>query len=334
MNYENMKLTSSEIGTLWAVYISGTMADCVNRYMYSIIEDESIKKVFEKAIDIFAKQKQDITRFLKNDGFPLPLGFTDADINMEAPRLFTDIFCLQYLHVMTLHGLIAHITSLSSSTRKDLRQAYDSFDNDGKKIFHETIELLLEKGIFHRDPLFYPEDNVEFINDKNFASGLLKTNRTLAATEVVNLSFNIKKNIMAKSLSIAFGQTVQSKEVRKFLEDSQNTANNQIQLLSKVLQNDNLPSPASFETEITSSQAAPFSDKLMMYHIGLLYQVGQVYHGAGLASAMRADLVIAYQKVILKNIDVTRNWFDIMVKNKWLEQPPLAPNRKEISRDK
>lgn len=333
MNYEDIKLTSAEIGTLWTEYAGGTMADCVNKYMYSIIEDESIKKIFEDAINIFAKQKQEITEKIVKDGFPVPSGFTDADINMKAPRLFTDIFCLQYLHVMTLHGLIGHITSLGASTRKDLRQMYDSFDNDGKRTFNQTIELLLEKGKFQRDPLFYPEDSVEFINDKDFADGLLKTNRPLAATEIVALSFNIKKNIMAKTLSIAFSQVVQSKEVRKFLEDSQNTANKQIQLLSKVLQNDNLPSPASFETEITESQVAPFSDKLMLYHIGFLFQAGQVYHGAGLAAAMRADLVMNYEKVILANIAVVKDWFDLMVKNKWLEQPPLAPDRKEITRD-
>lgn len=334
MNYENIKLTSAEIGTLWTEYVNGTMIDCVNRYMHSLIEDESIKKVFEDAINIFAKQKQEIVQFIKNDGFPVPLGFTDYDINLKAPRLFTDIFCLQYLHVMTLHGLIGHITSLSATTRKDLRQMYDSFDNDGKRMFHQTIELLLEKGKFQRDPLFYPEENVEFIENKNFAAGFLKTNRPLAATEIVGLSFNIKKNIMAKTLSIAFSQVAQSKEVRKFLEQSQNTANNQIQQLSKILQNDNLPSPSSLETEITTSQVAPFSDRLMMYHTGLLFQVGQVYHGAGLAVSMRADLVMVYEKVILNNIAVVKDWFDIMVKNKWLEQPPLAPDRKEISRDK
>jgi hypothetical protein len=31
-----LKLTSSEIGTLWGQYVNGTMKDVVNRYMYSI----------------------------------------------------------------------------------------------------------------------------------------------------------------------------------------------------------------------------------------------------------------------------------------------------------
>ncbi|MDR7246424.1 hypothetical protein J2W47_005568, partial [Priestia megaterium] len=36
----------------------------------------------------------------------------------------------------------------------------------------------------------------------------------------------------------------------------------------------------------------------------------------------------------LKNLMITKKWFNIMVKNKWLEQPPLAPNRKEIAKEK
>ena len=334
MNHEDIKLTSSEIGTLWTEYTNGTMVDCVNKYMYSIIEDESIKKLFEQAIAIFAGQKPVIKELIKKDGFQVPVGFGEADINLEASRLFTDVFCLQYLHIMTLHGLIGHITSLSASTRKDIRQMYDAFDNDGKAMFHMTTELLLEKGRFQRDPLLYPNPDVEFVGDQKFASGIMKKNRPLAATEIVNLSFNIKKNIMAKSLSIAFSQVVRSEEIRKFLKNSQDTADDQIKTLGQIMQDDNLPSPASFETEITTSKAAPFSDRLMMTHIGVLYQVGQVYHGAGLASSMRADLVLAYEQIILKNIAVVKKWFTIMADNKWLEQPPLAPNREELAKQK
>ncbi len=92
MSTEKLKLTSSEIGTLWSAYVSGTMTDCVNKYMLSIIEDESIKQVFEEAITIFAKQKEQILNFIKSEGFPVPQGFTDADLNSNAQRLFSDYF--------------------------------------------------------------------------------------------------------------------------------------------------------------------------------------------------------------------------------------------------
>ncbi|MCM3576340.1 DUF3231 family protein [Mesobacillus subterraneus] len=334
MDKENLRLTSSEIGTLWGEYVNGTMIDTVNRYMYTIIEDEAIKAIFEDALSTFERQKNQMVTFLENEGFPIPVGFSEEDINKGAKRLFSDIFCLNYLHIMTLHGLIGHSTALGVSVRKDLRQFYDSCDNDGKRMYHQTIELLLEKGSFQRDPLFYPKKNPEFIESEDFTDGLFGKGRNLSATEIISISFNLKKSIMAKTLSIAFSQVAQSKEVRKFLSDSEKTADQQIQTFSKIMHKDNLPTPRSWETEVTTSTDSPFSDKLMMYHTGFLFQAAQVYHGTGLASAMRTDLTATYEGIIIKNLMVTKKWFNIMEENKWLEQPPLAPNRKEIANEK
>ncbi|MBP1947196.1 hypothetical protein J2Z82_000119 [Virgibacillus litoralis] len=235
---------------------------------------------------------------------------------------------------MTLHGLLGHTTSLSSSVRKDLRNFYDSCDNDGKRMYHQTIELLLEKGHFQRDPYFYPKATPEFVSGQQFLDGFFGDQRPLAATEIIAISFNMKKKVMEKTLSIGFSQVAQSKEVRKFLMSAQQASDQQIQLLGKILHQDNLPIPMSWESEVTNSQDSPFSDKLMLYHIGFLLQAAQAYHGTGLASAMRTDLVMTYEKIILKNLMVTKEWFNLMTKNKWLEQPPFAPDRKKIAKDK
>ncbi|MCU9613123.1 DUF3231 family protein [Caldibacillus lycopersici] len=328
-----MKLTSSEIGTLWGEYVNGTMTDVVNKYMVSIIEDEQIKAIFEEAIQTFHKQKQQIVAFLENEEFPIPIGFTESDLFKGKQRLFTDIFCLNYLHIMTLHGLLGHSTSLAVSVRKDLRDFYDACDNDAKRMYHQTVELLLEKGNFQRDPFFYPAKNPEYISTQDFIDGFFGKGRKLAATEIISISLNLKKSIMAKTLSIAFSQVAQTKEVRKFLIDSEKTADQQIKTFAKIMQADNLPVPKSWETEVTTSTDSPFSDKLMLYHMGFLYQAAQNYHGAGLASAMRTDLVTAYESTILKNIMITKKWFTLMVENKWLEQPPLAPNRNELAKE-
>lgn len=109
------------------------MTDVVNRYMVSIIEDEQIKAIFEDAIKMFSKQKQQIVTFLENEGFPVPIGFTESDLFEGKQRLFTDIFRQNYLHIMTLHGLLGHSIALAVSVRKDLRNFYDSCDNDAKK---------------------------------------------------------------------------------------------------------------------------------------------------------------------------------------------------------
>ncbi|WP_226670653.1 DUF3231 family protein [Metabacillus litoralis] len=330
----DLKLTSAEIGTLWGEYVNGTAVDIINKHMFSVIEDTQIKLLFEDAINTFAKQKKKITSFIENEGFPIPIGFNESDLNKGTKRLFSDIFCLHYLHIVSLHGLLGHSTSLSSSVRKDLREFYDSCNNEAKRMYHQTTDLLLEKGHFQRDPTFYPESSPEFVLGQKFTDGFFGSKRPLAATEIIALSLNLKKKILEKSLSIGFSQVTQDTEVRKFLRNTEKISNNQIQSLGKILNGDNLPVPMSWESEVTTSQDPPFSDKLMLYHIGFLLQAAQNYHGAGLASAMRSDLVLNYEKIILKNLMVTKDWFDLMTKNKWLEQPPLAPNRKEIAQDK
>lgn len=328
-----LKLTSTEIGALWGQYVNGTMVNCVNKYMLSIIEDKSIKEVFDDAIKITENQMQQVSTFILNDGFPLPVGFTETDINSNIKRLFSDIFCLDYLYLMTIHGLNGHLYSLTTSVRKDLRDFFDSCLTEGKNMYQRTVDLLLEKGHFQRDPYFFPRANPEFIDSKKYLDGFWGDKRPLSAIEIGNISLNLKKSIMAKTLGIAFSQIAGTKEIRKFLTDAVQTSNDHIQLLSKKLKDDNLPVPMSWETEITESTDSPFSDKLIMHHTGFLFLTSQSYHGLGLAGSMRSDLILDYERIILKDLTVAKNWFDLMIKNKWLEQPPIAPNRKEIAKD-
>ena len=283
MNKTQLKLTSTEIGALWGQYVNSTMVNCVNTYMLSIIEDTSIREVFNDAIKITENQMKQVSTFILDDGFPLPIGFTDADINPNISRLFSDIFCLDYLYLMTVHGLNGHVYSLTTSVRKDLRDFFDSCLADGKNMYHLTVDLLLEKGHFQRDPYFFPRANPEFIDSKKYLDGFWGDKRPLSAIEIGNISLNLKKSIMAKTLGIAFSQIAGSKEIRKFLTDSIQTSNDHIQILSKKLKDDNLPVPMSWETEITESTDSPFSDKLIMYHTGFLFLTSQSYHGLGLA---------------------------------------------------
>ncbi len=333
MNETQLKLTSTEIGALWGQYVNESMVNQVNKYMLSIIEDTSIREIFADAIKISENQLQQVSTFILNDGFPLPIGFTEADLNPNIGRLFSDVFCLDYLYLMTIHGLNGHVYSLTTSVRRDLRDFFDSCLTDGKNMYQRTVDLLLEKGHFQRDPYFFPRANPEFIDSKKYLDGFWGDKRPLSAIEIGNISLNLKKSIMAKTLGIAFSQIAGTKEIRKFLTDAVQTSNDHIQLLSKKLKDDNLPVPMSWETEITESTDSPFSDKLIMYHTGFLFLTSQSYHGLGLAGSMRSDLILDYERIILKDLTVSKNWFDLMIKNKWLEQPPIAPNRKEIAKD-
>jgi hypothetical protein len=173
-------------------------------------------------------------------------------------------------------------------------------------MYHRTVDLLLEKGHFQRDPYYFPRANPEFIDSKKYLDGYWGDKRPLSAIEIGNISLNLKKSIMAKTLRIAFSQIIGPKELRKFLTDAVQTSNGHIQLLSKKLKDDNLPVPMSWETEITESTDSPFSDKFIIYHTGFLFQTSQQYHGLGLAGSMRSDLIVDYERIILQDLKITK----------------------------
>src|SRR5690606_41056838 len=66
-----------------------------------------------------------------------------------------------------------------------------------------------------------------------------------------------------------FSKVTGSKDIRKFFEELEEAADENLQALSKILHEDNLPVPKSLETEVTTSKDSPFSDKLMLYQIGI-----------------------------------------------------------------
>ncbi|MFE4522421.1 DUF3231 family protein [Cytobacillus firmus] len=46
--------------------------------------------------------------------------------------------------------------------------------------------------------------------------------------------------------------------------------------------------------------------------------------------SMRTDLTSQYSKIIAEVMLYAKDTFDIVVKQKWLEQPPLVTNRKML----
>jgi len=61
--------------------------------------------------------------------------------------LYSDAFCLKFLHEMTIHGISAYSLALTVSTRKDMRQFYKAKMQDGIHLYNQTVDLLLAKGL-------------------------------------------------------------------------------------------------------------------------------------------------------------------------------------------
>lgn len=329
---QNIKLTSTELANLWTQYMNDSMAICVNKYILKNVEDKEIRAVCEYALGISQNHIQKTKEFLNQDKYPIPYGFTDEDVNLEAPRLFSDNFWLMYTHKMSIHGITGYGIALTTSTRKDVRDYYVQCNNDAMELYNKSNDVLLSKGLFVRPPYIPTPQQATFVEKQDFLTGWFGERRPLNGIEISNIIFNLKKSILRKSLILGFSQVAKSKQVRQFMTRGADIASKHIETFSSILHEDELPSPMSWESDVTDSTIAPFSDKLMMFHGGVLINAAIAYYGAGMAVCLRRDLAAQYARIISELIKLTEDAANIMIDNGWMEQPPLAVDRKALAR--
>lgn len=104
MGENKQRLTSSEIASLWTHYIRETLAVCVSKYALIHIKDLHISSTFKLALEMSNKHLQKLKEFFTKESFPIPDGFTNEDVNLNAPPLFSEKFWLEYIHGTTMHG--------------------------------------------------------------------------------------------------------------------------------------------------------------------------------------------------------------------------------------
>jgi hypothetical protein len=105
------------MGKLWATYVGNTLAICVLRYYLQHFDDEEIKKVVGKALNLCESLVENIKEIFSKENFPIPIGFTDEDVNLGAPRLFSDEFYLHYLNYTSKAGMSIYSIAIPIMTR-------------------------------------------------------------------------------------------------------------------------------------------------------------------------------------------------------------------------
>ncbi|MEN6325522.1 MAG: DUF3231 family protein [Syntrophomonas sp.] len=83
----NARLTASEIAQLWASFMQYTMLTCIFSYFERTVQDTSIKELMTENLSRFQTRTSFITDAFQKENFPLPMGFTEQDVNLEAPPL-------------------------------------------------------------------------------------------------------------------------------------------------------------------------------------------------------------------------------------------------------
>ncbi|WP_457335989.1 DUF3231 family protein [Salibacterium sp. K-3] len=324
-------LTSAEMGKLWATYVGNTLGKCVLSYYLKHVNDKDVKKVLKHALRLSKSYTKDIKAIFVQEGFPVPVGFTDGDVNLEAPRLFHDEFYLHYLQYLGKAGMSIYSVAIPLVTRKDVRDFFVRCLNDTVKLMTDVNDVLKSKGILMNTPPMPNPERVDFITKQNFLNGFFGNVRPPHGLEIAHLFGNINNDITSRALIIGFEQVAQLEKVKKYLERGKNINTKHIEKMSTKLMESHLPSPTLLDHLVTSSTKPPFSDKLMVFHKIDMFSMKIREYADGASLNGRSDIGALYARCLFDISLYVEDGANIMIDHGWLEQPPEAVDRVNLN---
>jgi ferritin-like metal-binding protein YciE len=326
----SIRLSSAEIGGLWANFILESMTICLLKYFLYHNQDEEIKPLLEKALKNAEDHIQTISAIFDNEHIPLPDTFTDdEDINYSAPPLFYDMFGLSFVYMMNRLGMINASFQTANVAREDVLNFYVTTLNEAALLYKESTELMLSKGLYDRPPMIPYPKQVEYIEKLSYLSGMIKK-RPLNSIEITEIFFNTERNYFSILLCTALLQVVDDKEIKQFIKEGKEISEKQIRVFQEILEKEQLLGNTSTNMEVTDSTVLPFSNKLIVTLFASLNAIDITLLGHALSVSMRSDLVANYQKYISEILIYAGKGFNLLVDRGWSQQPPMAPNRKEL----
>ncbi|RBW67947.1 DUF3231 family protein [Bacillus taeanensis] len=329
-NNHHPKLTASETALLWGSYQNDTLGVCMISHFLQTVEDEEIRPLLQFALDIAKQHLRKLTAIFKEEKHPIPIGFTKADINLNAPKLFSDTFMLYYIQGMGAMGLNTYSTALPNAARKDIRDYYTSCLHSSSELYNRTSDLMQQKGVFIRAPYIPYNEKVEFVEKQHFLSGWIGDQRPLTSNEILLLFANLQRNMFGHALLTGFSQIAQSKEVKHYMTRGAEISKHHMEIFHKYLTESNVETPMTWNIMPTASTEPPFSDKLLMFHTTAINALGIGYYGASLAGTARKDISASYSRLMIEAGEYSADGANLMIKNGWLEKPPSAPDRKAL----
>ncbi|WP_226641849.1 DUF3231 family protein [Mesobacillus subterraneus] len=326
-----IRLTSAEMSSMWTQYINDTISICVLSYFRNYIDDNKIKEIVEYATGSSQKNISLLKEIFDREDFPCPVGFTKKDVNIHAPRIFSDTFVMMYLRHMSILGMAANSAAIGLGTRPDVIAFHKSVLKSAVGLQDLTRELMLEQGTYIRPPFISAPDKVEFVDKQKFLSGIKSRRRVLTSVEITHLFLNIQTNQIGKALIMGFMQVAQDKEVKEYLQRGKKIAQKHVDLFSDILKKNDIPAPMLWDAAVTDSTTQVFSDKLILFHISAMIAAGIGNYGVAMAASPRKDIGLIYASLIPEIALYAEDGANIMIKNSWLEQPPMADDRDQLS---
>ncbi|MFD2704982.1 DUF3231 family protein [Salibacterium lacus] len=328
----NISLTSAEISQLWITYMNDSAAICHLEQEMNIVEDTEIRNLLQYALEVSHSHIRTVTELFHNENYPIPHGFKlSEDVDVTAPRLFSDTYYLNSLNQLGKLGLNNYNMALSLVVREDIYYFYSACLTESDKIIKWSNDILLSKGSYIRPPYLPKPKTFDYVHKKSFLAGYFGERRPLTGMEIANLYANFQRNALGSATMMGYSQIAQNKEVVQFLKRGRDMAQKHCDIFESYLKENDLPSPMMLDSEVTDSTTYTFSDKKMMFYCSTLTTISLGYYGTSMSMSPRRDIGVMYGRLMAEVAQFADKGANIMIKHGWMEEPPRAADRDELA---
>ncbi|MCS0655349.1 DUF3231 family protein [Cytobacillus firmus] len=328
-------LSVSEIGTIWQTYQEKTLIMRFLEYFIEKSDEQESRNILGglwQELNFYVKEMEEL---FSDQGMVKPEGFTSADVNLEAPKLYDNGFDIMFLRVLKEVSMGLYTLNMNMTYNKKVLSIYEGLTTVTQKIYKLSTFYLLEKGILSLPPKVTMPKNIEYIQSKKYKDGFRLTGdkRALNNLEIGILHHNMEANNIGMQLITGFAQCAQNKEAKKYFLKGKELAKKQIKMMEEILLEGDVQFSATSGATVTTSTVPPFSDKLMMHCIYILNGFSLVGSGTGAFFSLRNDIAMK-SMILAKDIYFyAQEGIKIKIKNGWFEEPPQMEDRPGLIRE-
>jgi len=325
-------LTVSELGYLWMGLSINDMSEKMLLPFRRHADDPSIREAFEYAArtttEMIARRKT----LMNAADYPPPTGFTEADVNVDAPKLFTDRFLMYYLRVGAKLGMTFHARAYAVSTRPDILEYMEDCLTVSAQLHRRVTDTMIAKNLYWTTPSIPAADAPERMQKADYLNGWFGDKRPLSSVEIANMYEIIETLDMLDAMSVGFAQTAQTEDTARLLLQGSELARTHARRMRGWLDEEQLSHPPDLIGEISESKTPLFSERLMVCHLAGLFGSLLTVFGFTLGTVMRHDLVARYSALIAETGAFTEKTTRFLIDREWLDKPPGTVDREALLR--
>lgn len=293
-------------------------------------KNPDFRPIFQQALDYSSQRVKGLEDIFNSIHHPIPVAFGEKDADINAGELFSESFMLTYTKSTNKFIIGNYIEAYSNSSRSDVRQFFSECIDQTRNIINMCTDVLLAKGLDLKAPYLIIPDTIDFVDDKDYYGSIFGNNRPLNSLEIGHLHNIIANKLILGTLTLGLAQVAKNDKIRKYLAKGNELCKKQVNELSAILSQWDLPVPSTSDFEISSSTDSPFSDRLIIFHTTVVTAYTISNYGKALTNGADKEIIKVYMSLISELLTYAKDGLDLMIENRWLERVPETADRRKL----